>query len=198
MTFENANLEQNFPADGPKIGFLEAVHGILLSPKKTFQDLYNEDGFTIIVYGVLAVFLANLGKLEPGNISILNIVGVEIIGFISWILVGVFIFFFSTVFKTPNNNLPRLLGFTGLSGIPFLLLAPLSLAYDFNPSIYVVSEVLISIWAFVLFGISLAQSFRLEAWRVLLMSIIPFLLGLFLFTFLIANIVGILFSGLVK
>ena len=198
MTFENANLEQNFPVDGPKIGFLEAFHGILLSPRKTFQDLYNEDGFTVIVYGILAVFLANLGKLEPGNISILNIVGVEIIGFISWVLVGIFIFFFSTVFKTPNNNLPRLLGFTGLSEIPFLLLSPLSLAYNFNPSIYAFSEVLISIWAFVLFWISLAQSFKLEAWRVLLMSIIPFLLGLFLFTFLIANIVGMLFSGIFR
>ena len=120
MTLENINLEQNFPTDGPKIGFLEAFHGILLSPKKTFQDLYDEDGFTVIVYGILAVFLSNLGKLEPGSISILNIVGVEIIGFISWVLVGIFIFFFSTVFKTPNNNLPRLLGFTGLSGIPFL------------------------------------------------------------------------------
>ena len=198
MTIEGTNFDQNLPADGPKIGFLEAFHGILLSPKKTFQDLYDEDGFTVIVYGILAVFLANLGKLEPRNISILNIVGVEIIGFISWILVGILIFFFSTVFKTPNNHLPRLLGFTGLSGIPFLLLAPISLIYNFSSPIYSFFEILISIWAFILFWISLAQSFRLEAWRVLLMSIIPFLLGIFLFTFLLANIVGILFSGLVR
>lgn len=196
MTPETTNINQNFPTDGPKISFLEAFYGILLSPKKIFQDLYDEDGFTVIVYGILAVFLANLGKLEPGNISILNIVGVEIIGFISWALVGIFIFFFSTVFKTPNNNLPRLLGFTGLSGIPFLLLAPLSLTYNFNPAIYGFCEILISLWAFILFWTALAQSFRLEAWRVLLMSIIPFLLGIFLFTFLLANIVSMLFSGI--
>jgi len=198
MTLETTKIDQNFPSDGPKIGFLEAFHGILLMPKKTFEELYNEDGFTVIVYGVLAVFLSNLGKLEPGNISILNIIGVEIIGFISWFLVSIFIFFFSTVFKTPNNNLSRLLGFTGLSGIPFLLLAPVSLTYDFNSGIYTLFEILVSVWAFILFWISLAKSFRLEAWRVLLMSIIPFLLGLFLFTFLIANIVGMLFSGLVR
>lgn len=192
---ESTNIIPTIPEEGPKIGFLEAFYGALFLPKKTFQELYNEDTFTVIVYGVLAVFLSNLGKLEPGNGSILNIIGVEIIGFLSWFFVGLFIFFFSTVFKTPNNNFARLLGYTGLSSIPFLLLAPISLVSNFSPSIYPFSEVIISIWSFILFWIALAKSFQLEAWRVLLMAIIPFLLGIFLFTFLIANILGMLFSG---
>ena len=189
MNTENIN-------DAPKISFLEAFHGILFFPQKAFQDLYNEDTFTVIVYGILAVFLSNLGKLEPGNISFLNIVGVEIIGFLSWFFVGLFIIFFSTVFKTPNNNLLRLLGFTGLSSIPFLLVAPISLISNLNPAIYTAFEIFISLWAFVLFWISLAKSFQLEAWRVFLMAIVPFLLGIFLFTFLIANLLGMIFSGL--
>ena len=196
MNVENMNFEQNISSDGPKIGFLETFYGILFSPKKTFQILYSEDTFTVIVYGILAVFLSNLGKLEPGNISIVNILGVEIIGFISWLSVGLFIIFFSTVFKTPNNNLVRLLGFTGLSSIPFLLLAPISLINNVSPMVYSFFEIVISIWGFILFGIALSKSFQLEAWRVILMAIIPFLLGIFLFTFLLANILGVVFSSL--
>ncbi|MBI3589782.1 MAG: YIP1 family protein [Candidatus Melainabacteria bacterium] len=197
MNTENINFEQNLPTDGPKISFLEVFYGILFSPRTTFQELYTEDNFAVIVYGILAVFLSNLGKLEPNNISILNIIGVEVIGFVSWFFVGLFITFFSIVFKTPNNNMARLLGFTGLSSIPFLLMAPINLISGFiNPSIYNFFEVIVSIWGFVLFWIALAKSFQLEAWRVLLMAIIPFLLGLFLFTFLLANLVSIVFSGL--
>ena len=195
MNVENVNIEQGFPQDGPKISFLEAFHGVLFTPKRTFNDLYTEDTFTVIVYGTLAVFLSNLGKLEPGNISILNIVGVEIIGFISWFLVGLLLFFFSTVFKTPNSNLARLLGFTGLSSIPFLLMSPVNLISNLSPGIFQVLEIIASVWAFILFWIALAKSFQLEAWRVLLMAIVPFLIGLFLFTFLLANIVGFLLSG---
>ena len=190
------NTEQNTLEDGPKVSFLEAFHGILFSPKRNFQELYTEDIFTVLIYGILAVFLSNLGKLEPGNVSILNIVGIEIIGFLSWFFVGLFIFFFSTVFKTPNNNFARLLGFTGLSSLPYLLLAPINLISSLNSSIYTFLEVLISIWGFILFWIALAKSFQLEAWRVLLMAIIPFLLGVFLFTFLLANILGMAFSGM--
>lgn len=193
---ENLKIEQNLLSDGPKIGFLDAFYGILFFPKKTFEELYNEDTFAVIVYGTLAVFLSNLGKIEPANINFLNVLGVEIIGLISWVLVGLLIFFFSTVFKTPNNNLARLLGFTGLSSIPFLLMAPISLIYSVSPEIYTFFEILISLWAFILFWIGLAKSFQLEAWRVFLMAIIPFLLGVFLFTFLIANIFGFIFSGL--
>lgn len=196
MNLENINYEQNILNDGPKISFLEAFYGVLFKPNKIFQDLYTEDTFTVLVYGILATFLSNLGKLEPGNVSILNIVGVEVIGFLSWFFVGLFIVFFSTVFKTPNNNFGRLLGFTGLSSIPFLLMAPISLLSNLNPQIYPFFEIPVSIWAFILFWISLARSFQLEAWRVLLMAIIPFLLGIFLFTFLIANLLGIMFSGL--
>ncbi len=195
MNIENININQELPHDGPKISFLEAFHGVLFAPKRTFNDLYTEDTFTVIVYGILSVFLSNLGKLEAGNISILNIVGVEVIGFISWFLVGLLLFFFSTVFKTPNNNMARLLGFTGLSSIPFLLLAPVNLLSNLSFSIFNVFEIVISIWAFILFWIALAKSFQLEAWRVLLMAIIPFLIGIFLFTFLLANIVGLLLSG---
>ena len=194
MNAENVNLSQ----EGPKIGFLEAFYGTLFLPRKLFYELYTEDTFAVIVYGVLAVFLSNLGKIEPGNVSILNIFGVEITGFLSWFFVGIFIFFFSTVFKTPNNNLARLLGFTGLSSIPFLLLAQVSLLANLSPQIYTIFEIIINIWAFILFWIALAKSFQLEAWRVLLMAIIPFLLGIFLFTFLLANIFGIIFSGLIS
>ena len=194
VNYENINL----PNDAPKISFLEAFYGVLFAPKKTFDFLYNEDTFTTVVYGILAVFLSNLGKLELGNTNVLNIIGVEIIGFVSWLFVGIFIFFFSTVFKTPNNNLLRLLGFTGLSSIPFLLMAPVVLISTFIPQMYTVFGVIINIWAFILFWIALAKSFQLEAWRVLLMAIIPFLLGIFLFTFLIANILGVMFSGFVR
>ena len=114
----------------------------------------------------------------------------------SWFFVGLLIFFLSTVFKTPNNNLGRLLGFTGLSSIPFLLLTPVSLLSNLNPSIYSVCQVLVNIWSFTLFWMALAKSFQLEGWRVLLMAIVPFLLGVFLFTFLIANLLGIFFSGM--
>lgn len=190
------NIEQNIPEDGPKVGFLEAFYGILFTPKKFLDELYSEDVFTVLIYGILAIFLSNLGKIEPGNASILNIIGIEIVGFISWFFVGLFIFFFSTVFKTPNNNLARLLGFTGFSNIPFLLLAPIGLISSLSPTIYIVFEIIISIWSFILFWFALAKSFQLEAWRVLLMAIIPFLLGLFLFTFLLANILGMAFSGL--
>ena len=197
MNSESQNINLEMPTDGPKISFLEGFYGILFFPKTTFQELYTEDSFTVVVYGTLAVFLSNLGKLEPNSISILNIMGVEIIGFVSWFFVGLFITFFSTVFKTPNNNMARLLGFTGLSSIPFLLMAPINLISGFiNPLIYNFIEVIVSIWAFILFWIALAKSFQLEAWRVLLMAIIPFLLGLFLFTFLLANLVGMVFSGL--
>ena len=193
---DSINTEQNLTLnDGPKIGFLEAFYGILFLPGKTFQDLYSEDTFAVIIYGILAVFLSNIGKIDPNNLSFLSIIGVEVIGFLSWILVGIFIFLFSTVFKTPNNNLARLLGFTGLSSIPFLLLAPISLIHNLSFEVYTFFEIVISIWAFILFWISLAKSFQLEAWRVFLMAIIPFLLGIFLFTFLIANIFGIIFSG---
>lgn len=196
MNLENMSIDQNFPTDGPKLGFLETFYGVLFSPKKTFQELYTEDTFTVVVYGILAVFLSNLGKLEPNDISILNIIGVEFIGFLSWFFVAIFIFFFSTVFKTPNNNLIRLLGFTGLSNIPFLLMAPFNLISSYNFTIYNFLQIAISCWSFVLFWAALAKSFQLEAWRVLLMAIIPFLLGIFLFTFLLANIVGILFSNM--
>ena len=196
MTMENINSDQSIQTDGPKISFLEAFYGALTNPQKIFQELYDEDVFAVGVYGVLAVFLSNLGKLEPGNISILNVIGTEIIGFISWFFVGLFIIFFSTVFKTPNNNLGRLLGFTGLSSIPYLLLAPVNLISGSYPSIYFFFQIFVGIWSFILFWIALARSFQLEAWRVLLMAIIPFLLGIFLFTFLLANIIGFLFSGL--
>lgn len=198
MNVENINIEQSMLNDGPKISFLEAFYGILFSPKKVFEDLYNEDTFTVVVYGILAVFLSNLGKLEPESVGLLNIVGVEIIGFLSWFFVGLLIFFFSTIFKTPNNSFMRLLGFTGLSSIPFLLLAPISLISNCSLNIYDFCEVIASIWAFVLFWISLAKSFQLEAWRVLLMAVVPFLLGIFLFTFLIANILGMLFSRFIR
>jgi len=177
---------------------LEAFHGVLFSPKKVFDDLYNEDTFTVIVYGILAVFLSNLGKLEPGSVSLLNIIGTEIIGFLSWLFVGIIIVFFGMVFKTPNNNLMRLLGFTGLSSIPFLLMSPVSLICNLNPYIYDIVQIFVSVWAFILFWISLAKSFQLEAWRVFLMAIIPFLLGIFLFTFLIANIAGMIFSSAIR
>ena len=193
---DNINIQQELPNDGPTVSFLEAFYGILFSPKKIFQDLYNEDTFTIIVYGILAVFLSNLGKLDPDNIDILNIVGVEIVGFLSWFFVGLFIIFFSTVFKTPNNNFARLLGFTGLSSIPFLLMTPLHLISSISPSIYSVFEIVIGVWSFILFWFALAKSFQLEAWRVFLMAIVPFLLGIFLFTFLIANLLGMIFSGI--
>ena len=196
MNVETVQFNQDLPADGPRISFLEAFHGVLFCPRRTFEELYSEDTFTVVVYGILAVFLSNLGKLEYNNISILNIIGVEIIGFLSWFFVGLFIFFFSTVFKTPSNSLGRLLGFTGLSSIPFLLLAPINLLSSFNPFIYSFSQIVISLWSFILFWIALAKSFQLEAWRVLLMSIIPFLLGIFLFTFLLANILGLIFSGI--
>lgn len=196
MNLENINLEQSILNDGPKVGFLEAFYGVLFSPQKIFQELYNEDSFTVLVYGILAVFLSNLGKLDPNSVGILNIIGVEIVGFVSWFFVGLFIIFFSTVFKTPNNNLLRLLGFTGLSSIPFLLMAPIALISHLTSGVYTSFEICTNIWSFILFWIALAKSFQLEAWRVLLMAIIPFLLGLFLFTFLIANIVGFLFSGL--
>ncbi|OGI19693.1 MAG: hypothetical protein A3B68_04870 [Candidatus Melainabacteria bacterium RIFCSPHIGHO2_02_FULL_34_12] len=194
----HTNIEQNLTSDEPKISFLEAFYGVLFSPKKIFQELYNEDTFTVIIYGFLAVVLSNLGKIDPSNIGILSIVGIEFIGFLSWFFVGIFIFCFSTVFKTPNNNLGRLLGFTGLSGIPFLLLTPINLIYNLNPSVYMFFQVLISIWSFILFWISLAKSFQLEAWRVFLMAIIPFFLGIFLFTFLIANIFGMMFTGMIR
>ena len=198
MSVENPNInfDQNIPNDGPKIGFLEAFYGVLFCPKKVFEDLFNEDTFTVIVYGTLAVLLSSLGKLEPGNVGILNIFGVEIIGLLSWFFVGILIFFLSTVFKTPNNNLGRLLGFTGLSSIPFLLLSPISLISNLNFSIYSICEIFVSIWSFILFWMALAKSFQLEGWRVLLMAIIPFLLGVFLFTFLIANLLGMFFSGM--
>ncbi|MBI2995599.1 MAG: YIP1 family protein [Candidatus Melainabacteria bacterium] len=194
MSINNLNIEQNIPQDEPKISFLETFYGVLFCPNKVFCELYDEDTFTVLVYGVLAVFLSNLGKVGSGSANILNIVGTEIIGFVSWFFVGLLIFFFSTVFKTPNNSFLRLLGFTGLSSIPFLLLAPVSLISNFNLTIYTACEVLVSLWTFILFWISLAKSFQLEAWRVFLMAIIPFLLGLFLFTYLIANILGMFFS----
>lgn len=193
---EYTNTEQNILDDGPRVSFLEAFYGVLFTPKRIFQELHTEDIFTVFIYGILAVLLSNLGKLEPGNVSILNIVGIEVIGFLSWFFVGLFIFFFSTVFKTPNNNFARLLGFTGLASLPYLLLAPINLIGSLNSSIYTFFEILISIWGFILFWIALAKSFQLEAWRVLLMAIIPFLLGVFLFTFLLANILGMAFSGM--
>ena len=181
--------------EGPKISFLEAFHGILFAPKKVFDDLYEEDSFTILVYGTLGVFLSSLGKLESGSYGFLNIVGIEVIGFISWFFVGLLLAFFGTIFKTPNNNLARLLGFTGLSSIPFLLMTPISLISNFLPIMYPIFSGVISIWSFILFWISLSKSFQLEAWRVLLMAIIPFVLGAFLFTFLLANVLGVMFSG---
>ena len=196
MNAENPNINYNISNDGPNIGFLEAFYGVLFCPKKVFEDLFNEDTFTVIVYGTLAVLLSSLGKLEPGDIGILNIFGVEIIGLLSWVFVGILIFFLSTVFKTPNNNFGRLLGFTGLSSIPFLLLAPASLISNLNPSIYSVCEIFVNVWSFILFWIALAKSFQLEGWRVLLMAVVPFLLGIFLFTFLIANLLGFFFSGM--
>ena len=181
--------------EGPKISFLEAFHGILFAPKKVFDDLYEEDSFTILVYGTLGVFLSSLGKLESGSYGFLNIVGIEVIGFISWFFVGLLLAFFGTIFKTPNNNLARLLGFTGLSSIPFLLMTSVNLISNFLPIMYPIFSGIISIWSFILFWISLSKSFQLEAWRVLLMAIIPFVLGAFLFTFLLANVLGVMFSG---
>ena len=182
--------------EGPKISFLEAFSGILLAPKKVFDDLYKEDSFTILVYGTLGIFLSNLGKLGSGNAGILNLIGIEVIGFISWFFVGLLLAFFGAIFKTQNNNLARLLGFTGLSSIPFLLMAPINLISNFLPVIYPIFSGIISIWSFILFWISLAKSFQLEAWRVLLMAIIPFILGAFLFTFLLANVLGVMFSNM--
>jgi len=188
----------SLPDDSPKISFLEAFYGVLFLPRKTFETLFAEDTFTVIVYGALATLLSSLGKLEPGDVGILSILGIEIIGLLSWLFVGILIFFFSTVFKTPNNNLARLLGFTGLASLPFLLMTPITLISNFVPNIHTIFEIIISVWSFVLFWLSLAKSFQLEAWRVLLMAIIPFLLGLFLFTFLIANMLGAMFSGLAR
>lgn len=196
MNTQNINYSQDITNDHPKISFLEAFYGILFLPNKTFQDLYNEEGFTIAVYGVLAIFLSNLGKIGAGSVNILSIIGTEIIGFVSWFFVGLFIIFFSTVFKTPNNNLARLLGFTGLASIPYLLLAPISLLSDVLPGLYTFFEIIIGLWGFILFWMALAKSFQLESWRVFLMAIIPFLLGIFLFTFLLANIFGFFLSGL--
>lgn len=202
MNIENINLNEGLPSEGPKISFLEAFYGVLFAPKKVFQELLEEDSFTVIIYGILAIFLSNLGKLEPLDVSILNIIGTEIVGYLSWFFVGIFIFFFSTVFKTPNNSLARLLGYTGLSSIPFLLLAPIALIsralglYGYSMFIYL--QITISIWSFILFWIALAKSYSLEAWRVLLMAIVPFLLGLFLFTFLVANLLGMMFSSIFK
>lgn len=187
--------ENNLINDGPKIGFLEAFYGILFSPKKTFESLREEDGFTIVVYGMLAVFLSNFGKIDPENFGFFSIIGVEFIGFITWFFMGLLVFFFSTVFKTPNSNFARLLGFTGFSSLPILLLTPIALINNINPNIYNFFQCVIGIWAFILYWISLAKSFQLETWRVLLMAIIPFLLGIFLFTFLLANILGFLFSS---
>ena len=195
-SINNPTPDQTIIDDGPKLSFLEVFHGVIASPSKLFEELYKEDAFTIFVYGVLAVFLSNLGKVAPENINFLNTIGVELIGFISWFFVGLFIIFFSTVFKTPNNNLARLLGFTGLSSIPYLLMAPIALIGYFHTTLYTIFQVIIGIWSFILFWIALAKSFQLEAWRVFLMAIIPFLLGIFLFTFLIANLLGMVFSML--
>ena len=198
MNLENVNLEQNYqslPDDKPKISFLEAFYGVLFVPKRLFEELYNEDTFTVAIYGFLAVFLSNLGKLGPGGTNIFNLIGVEIIGFFSWIFVAVLISFLGIIFKTPNNSFPRLLGFTGLASIPFLLLAPINLLSILNPYIYTVCDFIVGFWSFILFWIALAKSFQLESWRVLLMAIIPFLLGVFLFTFLIANILGMLLTA---
>ena len=196
MSTENPHINLNIPNDEPRISFLEAFYGVLFFPKKAFEDLFNEDTFTVVVYGTLAVLLSSLGKMEPGRVDILNLFGVELIGLLSWVFVGVLIFFLSTVFKTPNNNFGRLLGFTGLSSIPFLLLAPISLMSNLNPIVYSTCGIIVNIWSFILFWIALAKSFQLEGWRVLLMAIIPFLLGIFLFTFLIANLLGFFFSGM--
>jgi hypothetical protein len=192
------NIEHNLPDQGPKISFLETFSGVLSSPRQVFDDLYNEEAFTVLVYGILSVLLASLGKLELGPVGPLGIIGIEIVGLFSWFLTGIFIFFLSTVFKTPNNNFGRLLGFTGIANLPFLLLIPISLAVSIIPwegmsIFYFVCEVIINVWSFVLFWIALAKTFQLEAWRVLLMAIFPFLLGLFLFTFLIANLLGTFF-----
>lgn len=187
---------QTFGDEGPKVGFLEAFYGILFAPKKSFEELYNEDSFTVVIYGMLAVFLSNLGKIEPGAVTLLNIIGVEFIGFISWFFVGLLLIFLGTVFKTPNNNFGRLLGFTGLANLPFLLMVPVNLLDNFIPYVFEILMTIVSIWAFVLFWIALAKSFQLEAWRVLLMAIIPFLFGIFLFAFLLANIFGLMFMGL--
>lgn len=195
MDHIQTNSESNLFHDGPKIGFLESFYGILFSPKRTFEALYTEDGFTIVVYGILAVFLSNFGKIDPNHFGFFGILGVEFIGFFTWFFIGLLIFFFSTVFKTPNSNLARLLGFTGLSTIPILLLTPIALINNLNPTLYNFFQCIVGIWAFILYWIALAKSFQLETWRVLLMAIIPFLLGVFLFTFLLANILGLIFSG---
>ena len=193
------NAHQEFPDQGPKISFLEAFYGVLFTPRKVFNELLQEETFTIFVYGALAVFLSNLGKLNVGGVSPLSIIGIEFVGFLSWFFVGILIFFLSTVFKSPNNNLGRLLGYIGLASLPFLLLSPLTLIVSISPfeltgAIYGFFHLIVSIWSFALFWIALAKSFQLEAWRVLLMAIVPFLLGAFLFTFLIANLLGVLLS----
>ena len=200
MSTENANInfENNFSDEGPKISFLEAFYGIIFMPGKIFDELQKEETFTIFVYGVLAVLLSNLGKLDIGWINPLSVIGIEFVGFLSWFFVGILIFFLSTVFKSPNNNLGRLLGYTGLSSLPFLLLSPLALiasmaSLEWASWIYFFFQSVVNIWSFILFWIALAKCFQLEAWRVLLMAIIPFLLGIFLFTFLIANLLGMLF-----
>jgi len=196
MESNPTNPENTFLNDGPKISFLETFYGILFTPKKTFDALYLEDGFTIVVYGILAVFLSNFGKLEPGSYGFFKLISTEFIGFLAWFFVGLFIIFFSTVFKTPNNSFARLLGFTGLSHLPFFLLTPIALLNNINPSIYTFFQLIVGFWSFILFWISLSKSFQLETWRVMLLAIVPFLLGVFLFAFLIANILGLLFSGL--
>ncbi len=164
-------------SDEPKISFLETVYGVLFSPRKLFDDLYDEDTFTVLIYGVLAVFLSNLGKMEPGNITLLNIFTKELLGFFSWFFVSLFISFLSIVFKTPHNNFGKLLGFTGLSTLPFLLLAPIFLLGANGHFIYKLFSFFMFAWTFVLFCIAISKSLKLETWRVVLFAIVPFSVG---------------------
>lgn len=164
--------------DGPKIGFLESFYGILFCPKKIFDDLHSEDSFTILVYGILAVILANLGKLGPGQISLLNIVGIQFIGLISWFCLALFITFLSLVFNNSNNNFARLLGFTGLANAPFLLLTPIALIGVQSILVYKIFSLIMFGWTFTLFFIAVSKSLKLEPWRVLLLALVPFAIGL--------------------
>lgn len=176
--------------DGPKIGFLDAFYGVLFCPKTLFEDLSDEDVFTIVIYGFLAILLSSLGKISPGETSLLSILGAEFFGIIGWFFVGIFIIILSTIFKTPNSNFGKLLGYTGLSSLPFLLLAPISLiSYKFE-FIYKIFSLFVFAWSFILFCIAISKSLKLEPWRVFLLGIIPFSLGF------ASNIIGIIFSAI--
>lgn len=160
--------------DSPNISFLETFYGIMLKPKELLDDLYSDDDFTVLVYGMLALFLSTLGKLGPNSVTLLNIIGSEFANFIGWLISGLFILFLSILFKTPNHSFGRLLGYLGLSNLPFLLLAPISLASSENSFLYNISYILIAFWTYALFCLAISKSLKVATWQVILISIIPF------------------------